>query len=288
MEVFSQGKEGKDTLGRRAWLISQLCNQQNYMEPVIKLEQQSENPKKKNRERRERDILTQKKDELLGLWAFSEHSPVFELKKKKESGTITEEEQEKLDRLAGWGLEDFSRETLEMFKSLEEGDPNVEKVGRDNDGKIIEVSPEDKQEKKIFTDGLGGCFLVLVFSEHSSGRRQAILTHYFQGSVAENILKLKELCVSVKQADYKQCIFLQAENNHEKRKKYTDELEAALKDILGEELKIEKGLYPIKNSPEVKDKGIFAVTIPPKDAPYYKAWFDQEKRKLGKGADKEK
>lgn len=58
----------------------------------------------------------------------------------------------------------MSPELQKLLERTEANDPNVEQVSM-NQGSSVEVSPDDEQEKIIWTYGLGGCFCTLVFSE---------------------------------------------------------------------------------------------------------------------------
>jgi hypothetical protein len=85
----------------------------------------------------------------------------------------------------------FIQRANSALKELEATGPNVEQVAM-SQGKALEVSPGD-DEKIIWTFGLGGSYACLVFTEHPDGTRNAVLTHYPETKIPQNLKKLREL-----------------------------------------------------------------------------------------------
>lgn len=190
-----------------------------------------------------------------------------------------------------WREKQFSPEVIRLFERQEQGDPNVETVTI-NDGKAIEVLPNDEDEKVIWTYGLGGCYGTLVFTESQDGRRNAALTHYDCTNVSGNMAKLRELLGSnetMKEAEIKQTVVVMGTGKYvqdpetkrwklepdPKYKKQIDAIILAIQAQLGDDVEVKFEPYSTKQVPGEKDREVLVVSIPPssKGEARYRTWF---------------
>jgi len=155
-------------------------------------------------------------------------------------------------------------------------------------GKAIKVSPED-DEKIIWTHGLGGCYACLIFTEHTDGTRNAILTHYPETEIHQNLEQLRELIdqsEKMKEASIKQVVLMvpgewvkdPITNEYSFRvqdQQTADLLALAVKAKLGSEVEVKLVPYSVSQMEGKKDEGIFLVYIPPKGKGVvrYRTWF---------------
>jgi len=242
--------------------------------------------------RRKEVLGTLTPEEAGGLYSFrtfpdNQHGQ--ELMKKEHLNIITPEEAAELHRLN----RQQSRAKMptwlrELWEKTEANDPNVEQV-RMNDGKFIELSPDDEQEKTIWTFGLGGCTATLIYAENADGKKFACMTHYDSLHKSENSNNLQKLIRSnpwLRNAKQTQAIIM-AEEHLEKNpntqkwepgfsdKMTIDLLLLKIKNELGVNCDIKLQPYSnfIKHS--AKDHGVFVATIPPRGQATYKTWFNQ-------------
>ena len=193
--------------------------------------------------------------------------------------------------LEEWREKKFNPEVIKLFERQEQGDPNVETVGMD-DGRIIEVMADDKDEKILWTYGLGGCYGTLVFTEGKDGRRNAALTHYDATRISENMAKIRELLGSseaMKGAATKQMVVVMGSGEwvqDPKTKRYKlkpapdsqkdiDAIILAIQTELGEDIQVHFEPYDTNALSGEKDRGVMIVTIPPHDKgdARYRTWF---------------
>ena len=155
-------------------------------------------------------------------------------------------------------------------------------------GKAIKVSPED-DEKIIWTHGLGGCYACLIFTEHTDGTRNAILTHYPETEIHQNLEQLRELIdqsEKMKEASIKQVVLMVPgewvkdpitnEYSFRVQDQQTASLLAlAVKAKLGSEVEVRLVPYSVSQMEGKKDEGIFLVYVPPKGKGVvrYRTWF---------------
>ena len=109
----------------------------------------------------------------------------------EEESQLIREMQERPRAELHFRREGFGFDTLEILDRYTEGDPNVEVVMM-NDGKVIEVNP-DEEEKTILTLSLGGCYGVGIVVELQDGKRYCAITHYDPSNLLSNIRKIDEL-----------------------------------------------------------------------------------------------
>lgn len=224
------------------------------------------------------DITPKEDAELIGLRVFPDDPRGAELKKKEVLGSITQEEKAELVRLNQLDTrrKNYSPEVIGLWERVEANDPNVVKVDMDS-GSSVEVQPADEQEKIIWTSALGGCYGVVVFTEHQNGKRTTLLTHYSPDNISGNMKKLEELFSAhndIKNAKIKKAIIMapgewQQDPNTSKwqiRAKTTDEiipLTAAIEASLGESIDVKIEPYSEKIESGKKDQGVLVVKVPP-------------------------
>ena len=155
-------------------------------------------------------------------------------------------------------------------------------------GKALEVYPGD-DEKIIWAYGLGGCYACLVFTEHSDGTRNAVLTHYPETEIPQNLAKLRELIGQsgkMKEALIKQVVLIMSgkwaqdaitreDSFRVKDQQIADLLASAVQDELGSEVEVRLEPYSVSQMEGKKDEGIFLVYVPPKGKGVvrYRTWF---------------
>lgn len=222
--------------------------------------------------------------ELQGLLAFPDNPEAASLLMKDVLGQTTQEEKEELRK--HFRRKQFSPEVDALWDRVEAGDPNVEQVAM-SQGKAIEVSPTDQEEKIIWTYGLGGCYVCLVYTEHSDGTRNAVLTHYPPTEISQNIAKLRGLIGSeMKGASTKTVLVMAAGEwaQDPETKEYSfrvkdqqtaDLLSLAVQAELGPGVEVKLEPYSETLMFGKKDQGTLLVYIPPfgKGDARYKTWF---------------
>ncbi|MGB9613503.1 MAG: hypothetical protein ACPL4K_04950 [Candidatus Margulisiibacteriota bacterium] len=239
-------------------------------------------------------ITEEEKGELYGLRVFPNNPRGQELRKKEHLGLLTPEEKKELERLYQLKTrqETMTPELQELLERIEANDPNVVQVSM-NQGGSVEVSPDDEQEKIIWTCGLGGCFGTLVFCEDENGCKTAVLTHFDPLNISANIAELRRLIRSnpmMRGSRYKQLIILGKqgyEQNPETKQwelritdrdqQKVDMLIAAVHAELGQDIKVKLEPYSGLLDPKTKDQGSLIVRIPPKGQATYRTWFSQGK-----------
>jgi len=236
-------------------------------------------------------ITEEEKGELYGLRVFPNNPRGQELRKKEHLGLLDPEEKEELRRLNQLKTrqETMTPELQKLWERTEANDPNVEQVSM-NQGSSVEISPEDKQEKVIWTYGLGGCFGTLVFSEDENGRKTAVLTHFDPLSISANMNELRRLIKAnpvMKTSEYKQSILVLGAQNYEQNPKTkqweqkirdqqkADMLITAIQAELGQDVEVKLEPYSEQQDAMTKDQGSLIVRIPPKGQATYRTWFSQ-------------
>ena len=235
------------------------------------------------------ELSSKEEAELHGYNIFSNNPEAANLLAKDILGQTTPEERAKLDEYFQHKnqREKFSPEVNYLWDRVEAGDSNVEQVDM-SQGKAIKVSPGDK-EKRIWTFGLGGCYACLVFTEHPDGTRNAVLTHYPETEILQNLAKLRELIdqsEKMKEASTKQVVLMvpgewvkdPITNEYSFRvqdQQTADLLALAVKAKLGSEVEVKLVPYSVSQMEGKKDEGIFLVYIPPKGKGVvrYRTWF---------------
>ncbi|MBA4320033.1 MAG: hypothetical protein C0412_16655 [Flavobacterium sp.] len=238
------------------------------------------------------NITEEEKGELYGLRVFPNNPRGQELRKKEHLGFLTPEEKEEFRRLCQLKkrAETMSPELQKLWERTEANDPNIEQVSM-NQGKSIEVLPDDEQEKVIWTYGLGGCFGTLVFSEDENGRKTAILTHFGPLSISANVNELRKLIrlnSAMKASKYQQSILVwggaegYGQSPQAKQREWETEqqqkanmLITAIKAELGQYVNIKMELYSTLQDAVAKNQGTLIVRIPPNGQATYKTWFSQ-------------
>lgn len=256
------------------------------------LESKQKSPREIELEKKLRDgtITEEEKGELYGLRVFPNNPRGQELIKKEFLGLLTPEEKEELRRLYQQKLrqEKMTPELRRLWERTEANDPNVKQISM-NEGGLVEVSPNDEQEKVIWAYGLRGCFGTLVFSEDEN-HKIAILTHFDPLSISSvNINALRSLIrahPAMKTSKYKIIVVL-AEGVYEKdpetkqwRRKIIDQqkvdmLITAVREELGQDVEVKLEPYSSLQDAMTKDQGVFIVRIPPKGQATYRTWFSQ-------------
>lgn len=236
-------------------------------------------------------ITPEEEGELYGLRVFPDNLRGQELRKKEHLGMITKEEEEELTRLYQLQMREktMSPELKKLWERVEVNDPNVVLVDM-NQENLVEVSPDDEDEKVIFTYGLGGCFGILVFCEDEGGRKTAILAHYDPSSIYLNnidkLITLIKFNPAMKTSKYKQLILLgpEAYEQNPKTKQWerkigdqqkTDLLITRIQTELGPDVKVKLEPYSLLQSENIKDQGSLIVRIPSKRQASYRTWFSQ-------------
>lgn len=249
---------------------------------------EQKNPREIELTQKERDkvITEEEKGELYGLRVFPNNPRGQELRKKEYLGLLTPEEKEELRRLNQLKTrqETMTPELQKLWERTETNDPNVEQVSM-NQGGSVEVSPDDEQEKIIWTYGLGGCFGTLVFSEDENGRKAAVLTHFDPLSISSNMSELRRLIRSnpaMKTSKYKQILILGPQGYDPETKQWgkkirdqqkADMLITAIQAELGQDVEVKLEPYSEQIDAMTKDKGSLIVRIPPKGQATYRTWF---------------
>lgn len=254
------------------------------------------NPRKDElltKQREGQELSREEAAELQGLFAFPDNPQGASLLMKDVLEQTSEEEKEKLRKY--FQRKQFSPEVNSLWDRVEAGDPNVEQVAM-SQGKAIEVSSSD-QEKIIWTYGLGGCYGCLVFTEHSDGTRNAVLTHYPPTEISQDMAKLRELIgdnLKMKEASTKQTVLVMAagewvQDPETKKGSYkvkdqqtADLLSLAVQAELGSGVDVRLEPYSETQMADQKDQGTLLVHIPPtgKGEARYKTWFSSGR--LGK------
>lgn len=241
--------------------------------------------------KRDNTITEEEKGELYGLRVFPNNPRGQELRKKEHLGLLTHEEKEELRRINQLKTrqEKMTPELQDLWKRTEAKDPNIEQVSM-NQGKSIEVSPDDEKEKVIWTYGLGGCFGTLVFSEDENGRKTAVLTHFDPLSISVNMTELRRLIKSnpaIKTSMYKQSILVLGAEGYEQNlqtkqweRKIQDQQKAdmlitAIQAELGQDVEVKLEPYSTLQDNMTKNQGSLIVRIPPKGQATYSTWFSQ-------------
>lgn len=238
------------------------------------------------RQRGGQELSHEEAAELQGIFAFPDNPRGANLLMRDVLGKTSEEEKEELRK--HFRRERFSPEVNVLWDKVEAGDPNVEQVAM-SQGKAIEVSATDA-EKIIWTHGLGGCYGCLVFTEHSDGTRNAVLTHYPPTEISQDLAKLRELIgksVKMREATTKQTVLVMAagewvQDPATKRgsfmvrdKQAADLLALAVQAELGAGVDAKLELYSEKQKAGKKDQGTLLAYIPPvgKGEARYRTWF---------------
>lgn len=236
-------------------------------------------------------ITPEEEGELYGLRVFPDNLRGQELRKKEYLGMITKEEEEELTRLYQLQKREktMSPELQRLWKRVEANDPNVVLVDM-NQENLVEVLPDDEDEKVIFTYGLGSCFGILVFCEDEGGRKIAILAHYDPSSIYLNnidkLITLIKFNPAMKTSKYKQLILLglAAYEQNPKTKQWESKISdqqkvdliiTRIQTELGSGVKVKLELYSSNLSSDIKDQGSLIVRIPPKKQASYRTWFSQ-------------
>lgn len=250
---------------------------------------QERNPRKDvllARQRGGQELSREEAAELQGIFAFPENPRGARLFMRDVLEQTSEEEKKELRK--HFQRKGFSPEVNTLWDRVEAGDPNVEQVAM-SQGKAIEVSLTD-QEKIIWTYGLGGCLGCLVYTEHSDGTRNAVLTHYPTTEISQDLAKLRELIgpnIKMKEAATKQTVLVMAagewvqdpatkKGSFRVRDQQTADLLAlAVQDELGAGVDVKLEPYSVADIFDQKDQGTFLVHIPPtgKGEARYKTWF---------------
>ena len=235
------------------------------------------------------ELSSKEEAELHGYNIFSNNPEAANLLAKDILGQTTPEERAKLDEYFQHKnqREKFSPEVNYLWDRVEAGDSNVEQVDM-SQGKAIKVSPGDK-EKRIWTFGLGGCYACLVFTEHPDGTRNAVLTHYPETEILQNLAKLRELIdqsEKMKEASTKQVVLMapgEWVQNPTTKEWFLRVKNQQIADLLtlAVQVELECGVY-VKLEPysemldiEKKDQGTLLVYVPPvgKGEAHYRTWF---------------
>lgn len=236
-------------------------------------------------------ITPEEEGELYGLRVFPDNLRGQELEKRKYLGIITKEEEEELIRLRQLQRREktMSPELQKLWERVEANDPNVVLVDM-NQENLVEVSPDDEDEKVIFTRGLRGCFGILVFCEDEGGRKTAILAHYDPSSIYLNnidkLITLIKFNPAMKTSKYKQLILLglaayeQNPKTKQWESKISDQQKADLiitriQTELGSDVKVKLEPYSLLQVEDIKDQGSLIVRIPSKRQASYRTWFSQ-------------
>lgn len=236
-------------------------------------------------------ITPEEEGELYGLRVFPDNLRGQELEKREYLGIITKEEEEELIRLRQLQKREktMSPELQKLWERVEANDPNVVLVDM-NQENLVEVSPDDEDEKVIFTRGLRGCFGILVFCEDEGGRKTTILAHYDPLSISVNIIdKLIILIKSnpaMKTSKYKQLVLLgpEAYEQNPKTKQWerkirdqqkADLLITRIQTELGSDVKVKLEPYSLLQAEDIKDQRSLIVRIPSKRQASYRTWFSQ-------------
>ena len=250
---------------------------------------QKKNPRKDEllaRQRGGQELSREEAAELQGIFAFPENPRGASLLMRDVLEQTSEEEKKELRK--HFQRKQFSPEVNTLWDRVEAGDPNVEQVAM-SQGKAIEVSLTD-QEKIIWTYGLGGCFGCLVYTEHSDGTRNAVLTHYPPTEISQDLAKLRELIgpnIKMKEAATKQTVLVMAagewvqdpttkKDSFRVRDQQTADLLAlAVQAELGTGVDVKLEPYSETQMADQKDQGAFLVHIPPtgKGEARYRTWF---------------
>jgi len=221
--------------------------------------------------------------ELDGYFIFRDNLRAADLLKSGILGQTTEEELIQHKNQHG----KFSPEVNSLWDKVKARDSNVEKVDM-SQGKAIKVSPED-DEKIIWTHGLGGCYACLVFTEHTDGTRNAILTHYPETQIHQNLEQLRELIgqsKKMKEASTKQVVLMapgEWVQNPTTKEWFLRVKNQQIADLLtlAVQVELECGVY-VKLEPysemldiDKKDQGTLLVYVPPvgKGEAHYRTWF---------------
>ncbi len=194
---------------------------------------------------------------------------------------ITPEEIQSIPRRElSFRRESLSDETLEVLDRYVEGDPNVEVVMM-NDGKAVEVGPEEDEEKNILTLGLGGCYGTGIFVELEDGTRHCTVTHYDSSSIGRNLDKIHEI---IGGRDFKNgaiikvAVVISGTGEYStddgglvtgfvpegQTKKDAALLETAIKNELGDDIEVKVEPYDEGHFKGAKDQGLLMFKIPPK------------------------
>lgn len=239
----------------------------------------------------DKTITEEEKGELYGIRVFPNNPRGQELRKKEHLSLLNTEEKEELRRLNQLKTrqETMTPELQKLWERTEVNDPNVEQVSM-NQGSSVEVSPEDEQEKVIWTYGLVGCFGTLVFSDDENGRKTAVLTHFDPLSISANMNELRRLIKSnpaMKTSKYKQSILVLGADGYEqnpqtkewerkiKDQQKADMLIATIQAEFGQDVEVKLEPYSTEQNAMTKDQGSLIVRIPPKGQASYRTWFSQ-------------
>jgi len=233
----------------------------------------------------------EEKGELYGIRVFPNNPRGQELRKKEHLGLLTPEEKEELRRLYQLETrqETMTPELRELWERTEAKDPNVEQVSM-NQGGSVEVSPDDEQEKIIWTYGLGDCFGTLVFSEDENGQKTAVLTHFDPLNISTNMNELRRLIRSnpaMRESKYKQSILVLGAQGYEQNpetgqweqkirdQQKADMLITAIRAELGQDVEVKLVPYSEKRDAMTKNQGSLIIRIPPRGHATYRTWFSQ-------------
>jgi hypothetical protein len=236
-------------------------------------------------------ISEEDRAELIGLYMFPDNPEGAELRRREVLKILNEKDKQGYYDLCKnkHRQKHYSQEVIGLLKAAESGDPNVELVIM-NDGKVIEVKPDDP-EKIIITTSLGGCYATLVYTEHENGIRHAMLTHYDPLSLSDNTTKYRRLARQyplMAESRKKIAVYvMMADELRNQREgiglKYVldnvqlDGLRIALQANFGSEIDFIVQPYSTQQTEWAKDQGILLMKLPPKDKgrPNYRTWFSE-------------
>jgi len=141
----------------------------------------------------------------------------------------------------------------------------------------------------IWTYGLDCCYACLVFTEHLDGTRNAVLTHYPETEIPQNLAKLRELIgqsKKMKEASTKQVVLVvpgkwvkdPITNEYSFRvqdQQTASSLASDVQDKLGSGVEVRLEPYSVGQMEGKKDQGTLLVYVPPvrKGEACYRTWF---------------